>query len=422
MQEFLSPRQLQFCLEANRKWNLAHGSVRSGKTIGTLFAFLKDCYQWPDSNIFMFGHTSKTIWRNVIRLIFDSPQMSVFKPFATWNNGTLLFRDKVITILGAEDEGAIGKIQGLSISLCYCDEMTLYPDSVIQMIDTRLSFPHSKGYASMNPSYPDHKLKQWIDKADEGDKNYYSLHWTLDDNPYLDDDYKSRIKNSLSGLFFKRNYLGLWVLADGAIFDFFDTDVHVLKRPPCAANYWIAGIDVGTNNPFACVLIGVSTGKTTQTGRKLWVEKEYFWDQSKMGRQKTYAELARDVKNFFGAYDVRHTYIDPSAAAFKADLRKIGIHPIDADNDVLNGIGHTVSEMKDGNLFILEECKNTIREIQSYVWDSKAARKGYDEPIKKDDHTVDALRYAIHTHKVNSFDPDDYYRKQEREMRNRTFR
>lgn len=38
-----------------------------------------------------------------------------------------------------------------------------------------------------------------------------------------------------------------------------------------------------------------------------------------------------------------------------------------------------------------------ITEIQSYAWDPKAAEKGIDEPVKLDDHAVDALRYAILT-------------------------
>ncbi len=57
-------------------------------------------------------------------------------------------------------------------------------------------------------------------------------------------------------------------------------------------------------------------------------------------------------------------------------------------------------------------CTNLIREIESYVWDPKSSEKGYDEPLKKDDHAVDALRYAITTHKVSSFDADEYYQRQ----------
>jgi hypothetical protein len=33
--------------------------------------------------------------------------------------------------------------------------------------------------------------------------------------------------------------------------------------------------------------------------------------------------------------------------------------------------------------------------MQSYAWDSKAADRGEDKPVKKNDHCVDALRYAI---------------------------
>jgi PBSX family phage terminase large subunit len=271
------------------------------------------------------------------------------------------------------------------------------------MIDTRLSMPHSMGFASMNPSHPTHKIKKWIDKAEEGDKNYYSLHFTLDDNPFVSEDYKQRIRDSLSGLFYKRNYLGEWCLAEGAIFDFFDRKIHVLSKPPAGGTeYWVAGIDYGTVNPFCCLLIGVSTGKYTQTGRRLWVEKEYYYDPKVHGRQRTNSEYARDVQEFLDPYAVKAVYIDPSAAAFKEELRRVGIHTVDANNDVEDGIQIMTSEMKKGNLYILAECKNTIREIESYVWDSKSAEKGYDEPLKKNDHSTDALRYVIASHKVAS--------------------
>jgi PBSX family phage terminase large subunit len=283
--------------------------------------------------------------------------------------------------------------------------MTLYPESIIDMIDTRLSNPHSMGFASMNPSHPTHKLKKWIDRAEAGDKNYYSLHFTLDDNPYVDEDYKQRIRDSLSGLFYKRNYLGLWCLAEGAIFDFFDRSVHVVKEPPRAAEYWIAAIDVGQIHPFACLLIGVSTGKYTQTGKCMWVEKEYFWDSKAKGRQKTLSEFANDVEEFLEPYAVKNIYIDPSAEAFHLELRRKNMHVVHANNDVINGITYTASEMCKGNLFILENCMNTIRQLEGYVWDSRAAMRGEDKPIKVEDDCCDCLRYALYTHKVSIYEP-----------------
>ena len=407
MQNPLSPKQLEFVIKSTRHWNLAHGSVRSGKTEGTLFRFMHAVDRCPDSQIFMSGHTSETVYHNVIRLILEGDRFAIFRPFCTWYAGKrqLKFKDKTIQTLGAKDEGSIGQFQGKTMSLFYGDEMTLYPESIIDMIDTRLSNPHSMGFASMNPSYPNHKLKKWIDLAESGDSNYYSLHFTLDDNPYLDESYKQRIRNSLSGLFYKRNYLGLWCLAEGAIFDFFDKKIHVVKRPPQAAEYWIASIDYGSVNPFACLLIGVSTGRYTQQGKQMWVEKEYFWDPKKQGRQKVNSEFADDVQAFIEPYSVKQLYIDPSAEAFQLELRRRGIHVVHANNDVFNGIQNLSSHLRNGQLLICEECTNTIREIESYVWDSKQADKGYDEPLKKDDHAVDALRYAIASHKVSVYDP-----------------
>jgi PBSX family phage terminase large subunit len=415
----LSPKQIEFIINSTAKWNLAHGSVRSGKTVGTLFRFMQSIIDCPDSKLYIVGHTFDTAYRNVVRLIMESEEMSIFRPFCSWSGKKLHFRDKTITVLGAKDEGAIGNFQGDTYSKVYCDEMTLFPESIIDMIDTRLSKPYSQGFAAMNPSHPKHKIKEWIDKAEAGDKNYYALHYTLDDNPYVDEDYKQRIRNSLSGVFYKRNYLGQWCLAEGAIFDFFDRRIYVCKEPPRAAEYWIAGIDYGTANSFACTFVGISTGKYAQNGICRWAQKEYVWDSKKTNRQKTNSEYANDVQAFLEPYGVKQVYIDPSAAAFKVELLRRGFHVMEADNDVFNGIDFVTSEMKKGNLFICEDCPNLIREIESYVWDMKAAEKGEDKPIKKDDHSIDSLRYAVYSHKISTYDYQAHAKLQESWLRDK---
>lgn len=403
----LSPKQLEFIKNSFAKWNIAHGSVRTGKTVGTLFRFMQAADQCPDSQIFMVGYTSDTIFENAIRLLLESPQLAIFRPFCTWYSGArkLTFRGKTIKTMGAKDEGAIGQFQGKTMSLVYCDEMTLYPESIVDMIDSRLSNPWSMGFAACNPSHPNHKIKKWIDLAEEGDKNYYAQHYVLDDNPFIDEDYKDRIRKSSSGLFYKRNVLGLWCMAEGAIYDFFDRKVHVVSRPPAAAEYWIAGIDYGTKNAFACVLVGVSTGRYTQTGKVMWEEKEYYWDSAVKERQQTNSEYANDLQEFLEPYAIKAIYCDPSAASFKLEMQRKGFHVVDANNDVLDGINITTSEMKKGNLFVCSECVNTIREIEGYVWDNKKSERGEDAPIKKSDHAIDALRYVIASHKVTTYQP-----------------
>jgi PBSX family phage terminase large subunit len=416
----LAPKQLKFILESTKKINLAHGSVRSGKTMANTFRVMQACNECPDSQIWFVGHTASTIFDNVIRLIIEKmpdgmpDPLSIYRPFCRWQEGKreLTFVDsqqrlKRISTVGAKDSGALGAIQGKTMSIVYCDEMTLYPPMIIEMLSTRISNPHSMLFATMNPSYPTHILKQWIDKAREGDPNYYELQFKLEDNPYVDQDYKDRIKNSLSGVFYKRNYLGEWTLAEGAIFDFFDRNLHVVSRPPRAADYWIVGVDYGTNNAFAAVLVGVNVGKHTQESAMWWVEKEYYWDYKKRNYQKTSSEFADDLKSWMDPFSVKSVYLDPSAANFRLDLQRRGIHPVNANNDVNDGIIKTMDLIKGGRLFICSECVNLIKEMETYVWHPKCLEKGEDEPLKMNDHAVDALRYAVNSHKPPKFYGDN---------------
>lgn len=48
-------------------------------------------------------------------------------------------------------------------------------------------------------------------------------------------------------------------------------------------------------------------------------------------------------------------------------------------------------------LSVHRSCTGLLDELPGYAWDDTAAAKGEDKPIKKDDHSVDALRYAVHS-------------------------
>jgi PBSX family phage terminase large subunit len=370
----------------------------------------------PGNQIWMIGYTLESVYHNCIRMILSGEHaFGMFAKFCTWMPGKheLHFGDKVINCLGARDERAIGPIQGKTFDLCYCNEMTLYPENIIQMIATRLSNPHSTLLADMNPVQPSHKCKEWVDLA-KTDPRYYAMHFTIEDNPYLTDDFKKMTKQSLSGLFYRRYYLGEWCLAEGAIFDFFDKKIHVVSRPPRAAEFWIAGIDYGASNAFSCIIFGVCTGRYAQEGGHIWAEKEYYWDSKKQNRGKTNGEYARDLEMFFEGYSIRTIYIDPSAASFKTELQRINYHAVDADNDVFNGIQTMTNLMNEGSFTVMNTCPNLIREIEGYVWDPKKSSKGEDAPIKENDHCLDASRYALKSYmkgrhslkRENVTDPD----------------
>src|SRR5579872_3193880 len=105
-----SPRQVEFIQNSCAKFNIAHGSVRSGKTVCTLFRFMKAAFDCTGTNIWMIGHTLETIFDNAIKLLFESKQLGIFAPYCTWYPGKkeLIFANKVISCLGAKDERAMG--------------------------------------------------------------------------------------------------------------------------------------------------------------------------------------------------------------------------------------------------------------------------------------------------------------------------
>ncbi|WP_454365472.1 hypothetical protein [Streptomyces ambofaciens] len=48
-------------------------------------------------------------------------------------------------------------------------------------------------------------------------------------------------------------------------------------------------------------------------------------------------------------------------------------------------------------LSVHRSCTGLLEELPAYVWDAKASAKGIDQPLKVDDHSVDGLRYGLHS-------------------------
>ena len=68
-----------------------------------------------------------------------------------------------------------------------------------------------------------------------------------------------------------------------------------------------------------------------------------------------------------------------------------------ARKDVAYGIGVISSLLVQGQLLVSDRCQGVIDEITDYVWDVKATERGEDAPVKRDDDSLDAMRYALIT-------------------------
>jgi PBSX family phage terminase large subunit len=382
--EQLSAKQLNSVTKSTARINIWEGSVRSGKTIASIIRWVEYIKTGPQGDLLMVGKTERTLKRNILDVIEDIVGSKNFR----YNRGlgeVYIFGRKVY-IVGANDERSEGKIRGMTLAGAYGDELTLWPESFFKMLLSRLSVKGAKLFGTTNPDSPYHWLK--TEYIDNENINIKTFHFELDDNLALDPEYVIELKKEYTGLWYKRFIQGLWVLAEGTVYDMFDEGKHVTSKIPECERYWVA-IDYGTNNPTVFLLQGQKNGV-------YYTLQEYYYDSSKTGHQKTDAEYASDLKKFIGNKYITNIIVDPSAASFIAQLKKDGFYNVrKANNDVLDGIRHVSTLLSNGKYFIHESCKNLIKEKASYVWDAKAQQRGEDKPLKQNDHASDAERYGI---------------------------
>ena len=387
--DYFSLKQLQSIQESNAKINVWEGAVSSGKTYSSLWRWYEECRSGPQGPFCMLSKTYDTFKRNIMPELYK-----ILGSHVVYSSGKreLYIKNRLVHIIGCSDERAEQKIRGQTSAGAYLDEATLLPESAVKMLQSRLRVPGAKLFATTNPDSPFH----WF-KRDFLEGNPDVKHWKflMDDNPFLAQDYKDYLKRQYQGLWYKRYIEGQWVQAEGAIYDFFDSKVHVIDHPQSIAESYICGVDYGTSNPCAFVLIGVNRKRYPN----MWVEAEYYWDSRKQQRQKTDAEYADDLYEFIANKPVQAIYIDPSAVSFRVELQRKGhLNVLEAKNEVVDGIRLVSTYLNAGTVKICRSCPNLIKEMQSYVWDSKSEKNGIDKPLKENDHALDALRYALYTH------------------------
>lgn len=401
---------------------IADGAIRSGKTISMSLSYvLWAMTRFNGQNFGMCGKTIGSFRRNVLfwlKLMLRSRGYKVADHRA--DNLVIVTRKGVenyFYIFGGKDERSQDLIQGITLAGVFFDEVALMPESFVNQATGRCSVDGSKYWFNCNPDGPYHWFKaKWIDKAigyvgkgkarklqeeaaragkETGLKKLLYVHFTMDDNLSLSEEIKTRYRSNYSGVFFKRYILGLWAMAEGIIYDMFDSDKHVRKIREFFQVLIDGGryvsVDYGTQN--ATVFLLWNRG----TDRRWYCIREYYYSGRDKGSQKTDSEYADDFQEWLGGTGIKAVIVDPSAASFIAELRKRGYAVLKADNDVEDGIRVVASLLNMGRLVFSDSCVNTIKEFASYIWDEKAAQRGEDKPVKEHDHAMDAVRYFCYT-------------------------
>ncbi|SES68906.1 PBSX family phage terminase large subunit [[Clostridium] polysaccharolyticum] len=379
----------------NQDGIIADGAIRSGKTVCMSLSFVMwamCCFN--GQNFGMCGKTIGSFRRNVLfwlKLMLKSRGYT-FKDHRA-DNLLEVSRGNVTNyfyMFGGKDERSQDLIQGITLAGVFFDEVALMPESFVNQATGRCSVDGSKFWFNCNPDGPMHWFKlNWIDKAAE--KKLLYLHFTMDDNLSLSEKIKERYRSMYTGVFYKRFILGLWVVAEGIIYDMFDSAKHVCNVFSNMLDEYYVSCDYGTQNATVFLL-------WRKRSDGVWCcIKEYYYSGRDEDKQKTDQEYLEDLKDWLGGINPRKIVIDPSAASFIALLKKNGFKIKKAKNDVLDGIRYVGTLLNRNLIAFSNQCTNTLKEFSSYTWDLKASEKGEDKPIKTLDHAMDAVRYFCYT-------------------------
>lgn len=264
--------------------------------------------------------------------------------------------------------------------------------------------PYTQVLGDCNPGPPSHWIKQR-----KGLTFYETRH---EDNPRLYDDQAREwtahgrrtiaILDSLTGLRYKRGRLGLWVAAEGQVYEF-DPAVHLVNHfvPPAS---WrrIRAVDFGYTNPFTCLWLAMDPDGRLYLYRELYFTKRTV---------KTHCGL---IKTLSAGERIEATVADHDAED-RATMAENGIHTVAADKRIKVGIERIEERLKragDGRprLYVMRDALIeadpdlqaayrpvcTEQEFPGYVYPPGIDGKPVKElPEDKDNHGMDALRYGV---------------------------
>ena len=382
---------------------LAHGSVRSGKTLAMSIGFVMWAMEsFDECNFVLCGKTIKSFERNVLTPLKNYLVYLGYRFHHSLSENLLTVMspaNKVnyFYIFGGSDERSQSLVQGITAAGALLDEVVLMPESFVNQVMARCSISGAKIWLNCNPEGSTHYIKvKFIDQYEQ--KKFIICHFTLDDNLSLSDDRRDFYKRQWTGVFYRRFIQGEWCLADGLVYAAFDRETMSIAGDIDYSLYDFinVGFDYGIQNPTAFVMVGYNIER-----RRIEVLKTWSYSGREMQQQKTDDELYDDLESFIGDIPVQYIYGDPSATSFHAMIRKRGkFRQREANNDVNAGISFVSMLFSLGQLVVHEDnCSVLMDELSAYSWDSEASEKqGRDIVLKQSDHACDALRYVLYSY------------------------
>ena len=385
---------------AENDFVIADGSIRSGKTIACIIGFLTWSQEMFSGQSFILaGKTMGALKKNVAR-----PMQQILEAWG-WSytyirSGTdarIEIGSNTYYLYGANTEASQDALQGLTAAGAYADEAALFPQSFIDQMIGRCSVDGWKVWMNCNPEGPHAYIKEeFIDKAKE--KKVYRLHFMMDDNLTLSAQRKEAYKRSWSpgSVFYKRFILGLWVAADGLIYQQFADNVkqYLIDENWLKENeiiYATIGADFGgTKSAHSFTLTGFTRGY-----KQVVVLDEYYY-KKRINPKQLQDDFIDFVKRAKQKYKVYEAYCDSAEQTLIAGLEMACVQAhvgIEIKNAIKGSINDRIafynSLIAQNRWKVMKHCKHIISAFENACYDDK--KKNMDVRLDDGLMNVDSL-------------------------------
>lgn len=361
---------------------IADGAIRSGKTIAMIIGFLTWSQKMFSGQSFILaGKTMGALKKNVVR-----PMLQILEawgwPYEYIRSGTdarLEIGSNTYYLYGANTEASQDALQGLTAAGAYADEAALFPQNFIDQMIGRCSVPGAKIWMNCNPGNPHNYIKEeFLDKAAE--KHVYHLHFMMDDNWTLSPSVKERYKRTwpVGSVFYKRFILGLWVAADGLIYQQFADHVqdYLITEDWLQDHkiiYATIGVDFGgTKSAHSFTLTGFTKGF-----RQVVVLDEYYC-KKRLNPKQLQEAFVDFVRRAQARWKVPEAYCDSAEQTLISGLDLACIQAgvrIDIKNAIKGPINDRIafynSLIAQHRWKVMRHCTNIISAFEQAVYDDK---------------------------------------------------
>lgn len=288
------------------------------------------------------------------------------------------------------------KFQGTSLDFVWFDEEPPY--DVYLECKMRVLDKCGEVFGTMTPL----KGLTWVYNEiylnEKGNPDVWCEFMSWEDNPFLNKAEIESFSDSLNADELNARKYGKFSSFGGMVYSEFDENVHVIDPFTVPTDWYDAiSIDPGLNNPLSCHWYAVDyDGNVYVIAEHYEAKKDILYHSKKIkekckqlgwktlpnGNYYALIDSAANQKTLAGVKSVSELFYD------------LGITVNGKVNkDLFSGIQRVKSYLKNANgqakLFIFKSCTNLIREIKGYFWSDS------DNPVKKDDHALDELRYYI---------------------------